>query len=99
MQKYKASDITKYLNQAEAIALKILEQKARKILIEHPNLHEFVMGMGTWFFIDKNKNHFTEQEVAYLIPFERFILKYDNDLKLTGNLMRFTAKGKIVRDR
>jgi len=95
---YSQKDITYHLNKSENIALKILEQKARKILTQHPNLNEFVMGMGGWSFWDKKDNRYTDNEVSYLVPFANFIIKYDNYLKLTGNPMRFTAKGKIIKN-
>lgn len=111
MQKLSQKTIDYHLDQAEKIALKIVEQKARKILAQHPNLDEFIMGMGGWFFttkrgdriaIDYSINTHTNtckyEGFKYLLPLEKFLMKYDEYLKLTGNPMRFTAKGKKITD-
>lgn len=55
---------------AHALALSIVEAKARRILQQHPNLHEFVMAMGAYTFTNANDD---SVDYAYLEPFDRFM--------------------------
>jgi hypothetical protein len=78
-------------------ALAWVEDKARAILQDNPNLKEFVMGMGTWFLTD------TEGEILHRIPsyakeMENKILEFDRMVGILGVPMRFTARGKTVTD-
>ena len=103
-----SSKIRKLLAEANNIASQIVEQKARQILLEHPNLDEFIMGMGGWFFTRKDKDHTGESMIIhecdtdecpkYMIGLQNFIDQWDNDLHVTGELMRFTAKGKKITE-
>lgn len=52
--KTKEKQLQEIHNQAFKLALEIVEERARKILQSHKNLEEFCMGMGTWFFNDKD---------------------------------------------
>jgi len=91
------NDIAKlkhHYSHAETIALEILEKRARKILRQHPNLKEFVMGMGMASFGD-HKGEVVE--AAYMEPVFSFLFEWDS-LKLTGEAMRFTADGPVVRN-
>jgi hypothetical protein len=97
------------LSIANDMALLEVELQARKILSQHKNLDEFVMGMGGWFFTRNDKEHTivhndsngispSERTPKYTRRLQTFIDKWDNDLKITGNPMRFTANGKTITD-
>jgi len=85
------------------MALALIEQRARAILTAHPNLDEFVMGMGAWIFTKRNSEDdistvYREFIPAYAMPFTRMMDEFDDlELKVTGEPMRFTAKGPVVR--
>lgn len=87
--------IRHHLEEAYQVAVKELEARARRILRENSDLVEFVMSMGCWAFYDQEG----------LIPFDSdprfepvmsFISRWDDQLKLTGDPMRFTADGPVV---
>lgn len=84
--------VTYHYNKARIIALDNIEHTARMILRNNPNLKEFVMGNGTFFFLDKEDHPlpFTHTKIS------TFIYKWDSTFKLTGNPMRFTTKGKKI---
>jgi hypothetical protein len=82
-----------------------VEKEARDILSKHRNLHEFVMGMGVWCFTlkkgDAEDPHPTiNDEPRYIAKsrLARFISKWDGYLKITGEPMRFTVDGPVVRN-
>lgn len=86
-----------------------VEEQARAILKKHPNLHEFVMAMGSWFFTTKRSKDRTllpgEHAVLHDEPsyiknsrLASFIAEWDEYLKITGEPMRFTADGPVVRN-
>jgi hypothetical protein len=89
--------IQKLLDQAGQLALEHVEFAARKILREHKNLNEFVMGMGTCFFSEGEENHGLET-YAYMKSLEDFICEWDETLGITGTPMRFTANGPRITD-
>jgi len=80
-------------------AVDIIEEKARKILADHDNLDEFIMGMGGCFFTTKQDAD-PLREVFNIDPCERAYMKslsdfldYAKRFKVTGHPMRFTATG------
>ena len=91
----------------------VVEKMARQILIEHPELDEFIMAMGSYFFTYKDsKEHlnpttqkmnssyryeYTDTE-PFLKPMNDFIREWDGVLKITGDAMRFTATGDKITD-
>lgn len=77
-------------------ALDIVEREARLILQENKDLGEFIMGMGTWFFTTKitGEANYDTDEYTSSGELSEFIAEWDEELCLTGNPMRFTAKGK-----
>ena len=87
-----------------AMSADLIEAKARGILRSHPTLDEFVMGMGAWLFTRKDSADdistvFRERIPAYARPFERMMDEFDRlELKITGEPMRFTAEGPVVRE-
>lgn len=81
---------------ATDVALELIEKRARVILRKHRNLTEFLSAMGAWFFIDKNGNTLTELE--YMKPVADIYDEWDEYLKLSGEPMRFTADGPVIRD-
>ncbi len=101
--KIKVSLIKKHLSLAEKLSSKYVEQLARQVLKENPQLDEFIMGFGMWHFTFKEKDGLISHGQHHLhlplkrstiIKLENFIGYYDDYLKITGESMRFTAKGK-----
>lgn len=103
--------VKEHYNKAVEIALENVEKMARNILRRHKHIDYFVMAMGTYYFVDKNGNIVdTHTEVyrnggyshddakAYFKPLNDFIGRWNEYLKLTGNPMKLTAKGKIITD-
>ena len=79
---------------------KIIIHDACKLMRDHKNLDEFVMSMGTWFFIDKDNEIRAWEYVKYLenSPLGNFIQDWDKDFKITGISMRFKIDGAITRN-
>ena len=94
------SEIEFHLDKATKLATDEVEKMARQILINHKKLKEFIMAMGTWFFVDRNGNNVDFYDVKQYTALESlhsFICKWDSELKITGEPMRFTATGpKII---
>lgn len=100
------------LDEMDAIAIGEVERLARKILSEHTNLKEFVMGMGGYFFVYNNGEHLTPisekmnsnwtydhvDTYKYLKPLNSFMAKWNHILKITGYPMRFTKDGEVIND-
>ena len=80
-------------------ALAEVEKMARKILVEHPNLEEFVLAMGVATFTAKEKgaeHDISTCERAYMKKLDRLLCEWDEMLCLTGEGVRFTATGKRI---
>lgn len=83
-------------------ALRLIEKRARRILLYHSALDEYVMGMGCWIFTKRNglddiSTVYRERIPAYVVPFTRMMDAFDDmELKVTGESMRFTAHGPVV---
>ena len=90
--------IEKHYEQACTLALSEVERLARQILANHSNLHEFVMGMGGAIFITKDDDNLGTEDRAYMKPLNDLLMEWDDYLKLTGEPMRFTVDGPIVRE-
>ena len=97
-----------HYSEAERLASAVVEKKARAILRQHPNLDEFVMAMGGWFFTKKDKDatgysmilHESSGDHCpkYMTGIRNFIDEWDDVLKTTGEPMRFTANGEKVTE-
>ena len=91
--------ISQHYQAARRLALSKLIAAARKILQDHPNLDEFILAMGVAMFTVKDNPlvnlHLSERK--YFRPVERLIDEWDDYLRLTGEGIRFRARGKIVR--
>lgn len=90
--------IAKHYNAAFNVAIELIEKRARAILRKHPNLSEFISAMGTWGFIPKDKDAWTRDDLKYMKPVADIYDEWDDYLKLSGEPMRFTAHGPVVRD-
>jgi hypothetical protein len=100
------AQIKRQLMQSEtrlyAMSLDLIENKARKLLLDHPCLDEYVMAMGGWLFTRKGRTDdistaYRECIPAYAMSFTRMMDDFDTvELKVTGEAMRFTATGPIV---
>lgn len=96
-------------DKASDFALKRVEELARGILQQNKNLKEFVMGMGTYFFTDRkgenvdtydsvygNGGYTSEHSEPCFEELNEFMEEWDDIYKMTGEAMRFTAKGKKI---
>lgn len=95
--------IETYYDQASADASAFVEQEARALLHKHPCLQEFVMGMGLWSFSTQSgESHlpgfYTTPKYITNSRLGKFINQWDEYLKITGEPMRFTADGPVVRE-
>lgn len=79
-------------------ALAEVERRARFALRHDPMVVEFIMAMGTAFFVRKDGgDEDVDTKRPRLRPTFDFILMWDRRLSLTGSPMRFTADGPTVR--
>lgn len=85
-----------HYDKAGDFAVAEVERMARQILLTHPNLNEFIMGMGLACFTDKADNSLDTSDRRYMKPLDDFISEWDEYLKITGEPMRFTATGKKI---
>lgn len=99
------ADIKRAKERSEALlydtALTLIENRARGILTAHENLDEFIMGMGAWFFTTHDDRHIGDHDSTpgYMLSFERMMDEFHRmELKVTGESMRFTANGPVVRE-
>lgn len=104
--------VADYYEKAGKTASEVVEKMARQILREHPELNEFVMAMGTYFFtykdggnldtisskMNSSYNYVYYDTEPFLKPLNNFISEWDSRLKITGDAMRFTANGIKVTD-
>lgn len=104
--------LKKHYKKADKLAIKIVEQLARKILRNDPELKEFTMAMGVYFFTDFNdeivdvleRRMNTNYNYDYFPskpsfkPLIDFIDEWDDVFKITGEAMRFTAYGEVITD-
>lgn len=86
---------TSLLEKAEKIALAEIVLLARKELNSSNEVHEFVMAMGSYFFVDKNNDIVEDYQSEEL---DTFIEDYKDIFCLTAESMRFTADGPIETD-
>jgi hypothetical protein len=92
-------EIEGHYNLASAAAEKELIRLARRAMRKSPVLIEFVMGMGTWFFVDKNDDYIHEDDSRMCVrDVSDFMEEWDEVFKLTGNLMRFSVDSEVVRN-
>lgn len=90
-----------------------IERLARKVLREHKSLKSFTMAMGTFFFEDHKGNVIESYDMVhnwkmdtytrkdtflYFKPLNDFIMKWDEELKVTGDPMHFTATGEKITE-
>jgi hypothetical protein len=85
-----------HCQQINIISAKLVESEARKILLDHPNLKEFIMAMGTAFFTDRQDKVIAILDKSYLKAFDEMICNLDNICQVKGTPMRFTATSKTI---
>lgn len=90
--------ISQHVDEALSLALQYVEEQARKILSEHPNLDEFVMAMGDCTFSTFANENLGLEDRSYFASLRRFIWAWDDILGITGNPMRFTATGPVCHN-
>jgi len=62
---------------------------------KHQKYHEFVMAMGSIFFIDPSSN-IIHNPAKFTHPLLNFISDYDEEMHFTGAGIRFKKDGKIT---
>lgn len=104
-----------FVNEFDALRNEAIHEvivEARKIMTKHSHLVEFLMAMGTYYFIDKNNEivstleekynpNWTYCQVdskSYFKTLNNFMLVWDDTFKLTGEGIRFKLTGKIITD-
>lgn len=104
--------VTYHYNKARKLAFLEVERLARNILRINPTLEEFVIGMGSYLFTIKESSRGVastlilentlggkEEALSSIVGYKKlinFISLWDDIFKLTGEPMRFTAKGKKI---
>lgn len=85
--------------EASEIASAEVIRIARKILRANADLKEFIMGMGVWSFSSHDGTHnILDNDEERLNELSDFIDEWDSEIHITGEPMRFTAFGKIIRN-
>jgi len=79
-------------------SIKIVKKEALKVLRKDNKLVEFVMGMGSFFFVDKKGEIISSDDPGgkHFEKLTKFIYEWDEVLKITGDAMRFKKDGKIT---
>lgn len=85
------------IDELHSIALTVIHNEARAILRKHPNLNEFIMGMGSAFFTTKDGNDLDLEDRKYFKSIEDLFIEFDTmGINVKGNPMRFTANGPKI---
>jgi len=79
-------NILKHYNMAREIAVQKVQTEARKELKSDLLLDEFIMGMGTYFFTNKDGDNLSEYKCEGV---DSVIMEWDSILKIKGEPMRF----------
>jgi hypothetical protein len=87
--------ILRLYNEGRKEGLKLVEIIARQHLKENPDLKEFVMGMGTYMFTNKDGDVDYKKNNPDL---DKLISEWDSYYYLTGEPMRFALNSSIVTD-
>jgi hypothetical protein len=96
---YHMAEMELHREKATEAALQEIERLARRMLKKYKYMDEFLMAMGGYFVTRK-----PDKEILYDLQnkewkeLESFIDEYDDELKLTGDAMRFTAEGPKITD-
>lgn len=95
--------IQRHYNTAVKLAMEEVERLARLAMSQDPVLEEFIMGMGTFGFAERlypkqTIYHDDPKKHPAIKPLWDFIEEWDRYMCLTGNAMRFTATGPVVRE-
>lgn len=89
--------INEFDNIATKMAVDLIESEARKILSSHDDLYEFVMAMGSCFFVDIHKqnisNNYNQLEDDDMVKFFDMVYSLNERWYIMGYPMRFTTDG------
>ena len=100
-------EIDRLFRASELLAINLIEKEARKILVADPELQEFIMAMGSCYFTTTNPDRGyrinsgtgildeTDKEEDFQLEFFEMIYELNDQFKVTGCPMRFTAKGEL----
>jgi hypothetical protein len=92
------SRIQQLYDEALAVGLELIQAEARRILLEHKTLSEFVMCHGSAFFVDNTGNTINLDERKYMSGLNEFMCEWNGVYKFSGESMRFTATGPTYKD-
>jgi hypothetical protein len=102
----KLRKIDELFDKGAELAIELVESEARKILVADSELDEFVMAMGGCFFTTTNKergyaprgggSNILDDDVAP--DFFEMVENLNDRFSVMGYPMRFTVKGKIVKN-
>ncbi len=96
--------LNKFKNSRDSMyrtAEELIIHDAIELMSEHDYLDEFVMSIGSWYFIDKDGNYkYGNSGIEYIdnSPLASFINEWDKHIKLTNNKLRVKVNGPIIRN-
>jgi len=94
--------INDLLERANDLAVQLVESEARKMLRGHSNLDEFIMAMGSAFFTVKGgdiaRDSICPYDRQYMKSFDEMLDDLNEQFKICGFPMRFTAYGEKITD-
>lgn len=88
--------IENLLDRAAELHLLLVREEAMKVMLAHPNLRLFCMGMGSANFDDFAGKSYNNAEDApkYMKPFFDTLDKFDYTLKTSGAPLRITRPNR-----
>ena len=98
----KPEDIRTHIRAASTIALSLIEELARKIVMRIGGKSHFVMAMGGAAFYDKHGKSTTDYVGGHVPAWQKPVMdiidEYDRELHLTGCPMWISADGSKKTD-
>ena len=83
------------LQKLSDLGMQIIIEEAKRIMKKHPKYNEFLMAMGSRFFLDKTGNIINDDPKC-AEKLLNFIDDNDEAFHFTGSGIRFKADGAIV---
>ena len=97
------NQIDKWFNKASDMAIVVIESEAKAILNKRPELDEFIMAMGSFFFttkkaINSSPNKIIDEEDLNEPEFYKMVWELNEKFNCCGYPTRFTATGEKIND-
>jgi len=98
LHEQKEDEIQEHYAKVELLVDKEIERMAREMMRAHPEIKEFVKGMGTYCFngADGEPLYDYRTSLEDFKAFDDFITEWDDIFKITGMPLRFTVDGPRV---